>query len=290
VAARGERGRVRTILAAAVRFTPALVVKPAGVALFSVVWLMPRRLPDLPRFTASAGFGPLHDPAVQWTDAQFGLIEAGAPWLDLAGRRLDDSCEVRADKGFDFRLATIGVEGQRSVTAIYGADGPLPALLAGLGAVLGRAGWGDFFSYGASASIPRGALESQSSPVTGNLQPGAPGVGPEVTAAGTEPVPPAGVHQARQVTIGWASRGQPPDPKWTLDGRWHAPWPAAPEPPTVASRRCRPVDCRYADTEALAADALSRHEHAIAIRLNVCYFLNPDVRRYPMRRRIFPSR
>jgi hypothetical protein len=278
------------MLAAAVRFAPALIVKPAAAVLFLIAWSMPQRLPDLSRFTASARFGLLHDPAVAWTDAQFGLIEAGAPWLELAGRRPDDCCQVRADKDFDFHRATIGVECERSVTAIYGADGPLPARLAELGTVMSQAGWGDFFSYGAPHGVPRGTLQSQSPPVSGNLQPGAPGVGPEVTDAGTEPVPPAGVHQARVVNIGWASRGQQPDPKWTLDGRWHAGEPAAPEPPRTASRSCHLIDCRYVDTEALAADALSRHEHVIAIRLAVPYFVNPDLRHYPMRRHILPSR
>jgi hypothetical protein len=281
VTAGGEHGRIREMLTASVRYVPRPVVKAGAGALFLITWHAPRRLPDLVRFTASAGLASLHDPAAAWTGAQFGLIESGAPWLDLAGRRLDDYCRVSGDKSMDLRLAPVGAECRRSVTAIYGADGPLAARLADLGAVLGHAGWAEFFSYGAP-SIPAGSLQTQRPPVTGQWQ-------PAVVPGGPEAVPPAGVRQSRQLTVGWASRGQPPDAKWTLDGRWHQGQPASPEPPRTASRYCRPVDCRYADTEALAADALSRHNHAIALRIGLCYDLNPDVRHFPMRKRILPT-
>jgi len=281
VTAGGEHGRIREMLTTSVRYVPRPVIKAGAGALFLITWHAPRRLPDLARFTASAGFASLHDPAAAWTGAQFGLIESGAPWLDLAGRRLDDYCRVSDDKSLDLRLAPIGAECRRSETAIYGADGPLPGRLADLGTVLGHAGWADFFSYG-TPSIPAGSLQTHRPPVTGQWQPASASGGPEA-------VPPAGVRQSRQLTVGWASRGQPPDPQWTLDGRWHQGQPASPEPPTTASRHCQPVDCRYADTEALAADALSRHEHAIALRIGICYYLNPDVRRFPMRKRILPT-
>ena len=272
---------MREMLAGSVRFVPRPVIKAGAGALFLITWHAPRRLPDLVRFTASAGFASLHDPAAGWTGAQFGLIESGAPWLELTGRRLDEYCRVSDDKSLDLRLAPIGAECRRSETAIYGADGPLPARLAELGAVLGHAGWVDFFSYG-TPSIPAGSLQSQRPPVTGQWQP-APAPG------GPEAVPPAGVRQSRQLTVGWASRGQLPDQQWTLDGRWHQGQPASPEPPRTVSRQCQPVDCLYADTEALAADALSKHEHAIALRIGICYYLNPDVRRFPMRKRILPT-
>lgn len=281
VTAGGEHGRIREILTASVRYVPRPVIKAGAGALFLITWHAPRRLPDLVRFTAGARFASLHDPAAAWTGAQFRLIESGASWLHLAGRRLDDYCRVSDDKSLDLRLAPIGAECRRSETAIYGADGPLSARLAELGAVLGHAGWADFFSYGA-ASIPAGSLQSQRPPVTGQWQSASAPGGPEA-------VPPAGVRQGRQLTVGWTSRGQPPDPQWTLDGRWHQGQPPAPEPPRTASRYCQPVDCRYADTEALAADALSSHEHAIALRIGICYYLNPDVRRFPMRKRILPT-
>jgi hypothetical protein len=202
------------------------------------------------------------------------------PWLNLAGRRVDDYCRVRIDESLDLHPATIGVECHRTVTAVYGADGPLTARLADLGTFLGSAGWGDFFSYGAIHFVPEGTLEVQHPPVSGLWQ-------QAPLPAGTEAVPPAGVHLARLVQVGWTSRGQPPDPRWTLDGTWR---PAGPVPPETASRYWHPVETDDADISVLAARALAGHEHAIAIGIPICYYFNPDVRRSPIRRSLFPVR
>jgi hypothetical protein len=80
VTADGEHGRTREMLAGSVRFVPRPVTKAGAGALFLIIWHAPRRFPDLARFTASAGFALLHDPATGWTGSQFGLIESGAPW------------------------------------------------------------------------------------------------------------------------------------------------------------------------------------------------------------------
>jgi hypothetical protein len=258
---------------------PRLGSRLAG-ALFLITWLMPRRLPDLARFTASAGFRSYHAVAVDWTGRQLVLIENGAPWLDLAGRWVDDYCQVRQDKGWDLRPTTIGVQCLRTVTAVYGADGALPARLAELGAVLGAAGWGDFFSYGAP-HIARGSLDSQRPPVTGHWQ-HAP------FPAGQEALPPAAVKQARSLKVGWTSRDQPADPHWTLDGSWHAGRTGVPSSPRLASRHCQPVDCDKPELDELASRALAAHEHAIVIVIPISYYFNPDTRRFPMRRTILP--
>jgi hypothetical protein len=46
---------------------------------------LPRRVPNLPRFTRSGEFGELQSAAAWWTDRNVGLIEEGAPWLDRVG-------------------------------------------------------------------------------------------------------------------------------------------------------------------------------------------------------------
>jgi hypothetical protein len=291
MAADGLSWLVGKMLAAPLRYVSRLafvspLVKAGAHALFLVTWFMPRRLPDLARFTASPQFGSCHAPAVEWAGRQFGLIQAGAPWLDLAGRWVDDYCQVRIDKGVDFHLAGIGAECFRNLTAVYGADGALPARLSDLDRVLGAAGWGDFFSYGA-AVIPQGSLGSQQQPpVSGHWQQ-APGS--VSSPAGLDTPPPAGERRLPGMRIGWTSRGQPADPQWTLDGRWHAGGTAVPSPPREASLYCHRVDCNDADVDELASHALAAHEHAIVIVIAIGYYFNPDLRRFPMPRRILPS-
>jgi hypothetical protein len=63
---------------------------------------------------------------------------------------------------------------------------------------------------------------------------------------------------------------------------------AEPQPPPKANRFQRPVQTVYANVDELAARALADHEHVIAIALQHCYYLNPDIRRYPVPRRLVP--
>jgi hypothetical protein len=58
---------------------------PVAVLYVAIVF-SPRRVPDLGRFTRSAGFGQLQTAAATWADQNFELIEGGAPWLDRAGQ------------------------------------------------------------------------------------------------------------------------------------------------------------------------------------------------------------
>ncbi len=257
------------------------LVRGAAAGLFLASLVVPRRLPDLRRFVESMDFRSLHGAAVGWTSHQFEQIETGAPWLAPVGRWVDDECTLSPCQDFDLRLAVQGVECTRQVTAVYGADGPLPGRLAELDAVLENCGWDEFFSYGAP-STARGDLAGQQPPVSAHWR-AAPLPG------GVEAVPPAGEHLARSLHVGWTSRNEPVDPKWTLDGRWYQGGSPVAEPPRPASRRCQPIEHRWADVGELTTAALASHQHAIAIGLLVTYYDNPDVRRFPVPRRLLPT-
>ena len=101
-------------------------------------------MPNLGRFTRSAGFGQLQTAAAAWVGQNFELIENGAPWLDRAGCWVLDRCET----GLDSRPLVIPRDPPRllctrEVTVVYGLDGSLASRLADLAAVLGTMGWGD---------------------------------------------------------------------------------------------------------------------------------------------------
>jgi DNA-binding CsgD family transcriptional regulator len=61
-----------------------------------------------------------------------------------------------------------------------------------------------------------------------------------------------------------------------------------PESSKAPSRYWHPVETGYADISVFAARALAGHEHAIAIGIHICYYFNPDVRRFPVRRSLLP--
>jgi hypothetical protein len=177
------------------------------------------------------------------------LLRVYRPWLSLAGRRLDDYCRVSNDKGLDSRLGTIGADCRRSATAIYGADGPLPARLAELGTVLGHAGWADFFSYGAPLTRQGACNPSvRRSPANGS---------PRQYRVGRRPCrQPESVRTGCSPSAGPAAAIRP----IRMDARRPVALRSAsfPEPPGTASRYCHPVGCRYADTVALAGATGSR--------------------------------
>ena len=264
-----------------------VVAVPMGVAgLMAIVgaMLIPRRLPDLRRLTASDGFVAAQAGAADWTRALFALIEERAAWLHLTGRRVNDSCQLEVIPTLDIELPIIGVQSDRWVVRVYGADGPIRHRLTDLGAILAAAGCEEFF-LGVTSGY--GPLESALSPTNGRWR--------DPRRAGSEDedaVPPAGLTQYRSVHVGWTSRGEPPNSKHTLDGRYRAGGPAEPDPPAKANHfeRAfeRAVETAYADIDELAARALAGHEHAIAITLQLCYYANPDIRRHPLPRRLVP--
>jgi hypothetical protein len=261
----------------------ALVTTPmgaAGLLLMLGAWLIPRRLPDLRRFTISDQFVALHVESVDWTRALFALIEERAPWLQPTGRRTDDSCCLEVTPEFDVELPAIGVQCDRRVVGVYGVDGPIRDRLAGLGAILAAAGCEKFF-LGVGSGY--GPLESGPSRANARWR------DPRRAGAGDEDnTPPAGITQYRTVGVGWASRGEPPNPDYTLDGRWRGGGPAEPDPPPNANSFEHAVEMAYANIGELAARALASHEHVIAIALQHCYYVNPDIRQHPLPRRLIP--
>jgi hypothetical protein len=283
----GEETKLERLINRVVLRMPAplatVVAVPLGAAgLLAILgaWLIPRRLPDLRRFTVSDEFVSVQAGAVDWTQALFSLIEERASWLRLTGRRIDDSCRLEVTPKFDIELPDIGVECDRRVVGVYGADGPIRDRLAGLGAILATAGCEKFFL---GVGPGWGPLESGLSRADARWRDPR-----RAGSADEDATPPAGITQYRTVEVGWASRGEPPDPKYTLDGRWRAGGPAEPDPPAKANRFELAVDTAYANIDELAARALADHEHVIAIGLQHCYYLNPDIRHHPMPRRLIP--
>jgi|SRR5580693_6808964 hypothetical protein len=85
-------------------------------SLVGLQWLLghlPRRVPDLARFTRDADFGRLHSVWADWLDQNLGLIESGAPWLDRTGHRRPsagsaaDNPARRCAPGFSLNPATM---------------------------------------------------------------------------------------------------------------------------------------------------------------------------------------
>jgi hypothetical protein len=253
---------------------------PAGLAL-AVLYVLnaysPRRVPDLGRFTRSAGFGEVQSAAAIWADQNFGLIEDGAPWLDPAGRWVLDRCET----GLDSRALQIPRDPPkltctREVTAVYGLDGRLDARLAELAAVIGRAGWG---GHQSDSTVPRPGLGRSPPPAWPVDWSPAAGVSlPPVL--GTRP---PGQQVRLDMGIGWISRGAPASLVTTRAS-------GSADDPRAATATYQPVEVGGSDVGDLADRALSGHQHAIAIRISVGYYSNWNVNARPgrPRKRLLP--
>jgi hypothetical protein len=167
----------------------------------------------------------------------------------------------------------------REITVVYGADGSLEGRLAELAAVLGAAGWSDrrrdttvplrdLSQYGP----PRWSLDW--SPVEGFSLP-----------ALLETMPPDRRIPLKgwpDMRIGWTTRGKPAGlVTATTLGRGA---------PRTATATYQPVEVGGDDVGDLAARALARHEHAVAIRIKIDYYLdmNVNVRPGRLRKRLLP--
>jgi hypothetical protein len=234
----------------------------------------------LRRFTVTPEFEAMQGAISEWTSANFAIVARGAPWLHLVGRRVDDSCQVRVDKRLAVHVAEVGAQCDRFVVAVYGADGPLTERLEALGTLLSEAGWdSDFCSW--AMIPPAGPLHTRQSPATSLNWSRASGE--------QELVPPAGRPQTRSLTVGWISRGESPAPHQGIDGSYHAAGSAEPaDPPRKEDRFWWPVEVSPADIGMLTERALAEHEHAIAIKLGATYYFNPDLRSFPMPRKLLP--
>ena len=70
------------------------------------------------------------------------LIEASAPGLERIGTEVRDRCRGSAHwRGFELGFPATAGRG-RSLTVVYGLDGPLLAMIDVLGEALFTAGWG----------------------------------------------------------------------------------------------------------------------------------------------------
>jgi hypothetical protein len=257
---------------------------PAGAVvtvLLGAILFLPRRVPDLARLTGSPGLGRLQAAAAAWADQNFELIESGAPWLERAGRWVSDYCETGLNSS-SFRIPREppSVTCSREITVVYGADGGLDGRLAALAAVLGTAGWGD---RDGDTTAPIPDLDRRQppewcinwSPAGGFALPGL-----------LETMPPD--HRFRlkrwlDMGIGWISRNQPAELVTTTaaDRRGD---------PRTASATYQPVEIGGTAVGRLAEHALARHEHAIAIRITITYYLNANVNASPdrLRKKMLP--
>jgi hypothetical protein len=266
----------------AVLGAPGGLAGTAAAAGLAAAMLWPRRLPDLARFVRGAEFGRLQFAAAAWVDQSFALIERGAPGLDRAGRQVVDRCET----GTGSRTLRIpgdppSVTCSREVTVVYGVDGRLRDRLAGLAAAIGAAGWGD--RHG-DTTVPlrdlgRGKPPEWSidwSPVTGFALP-----------AVLETMPPDRRFPLKRwldMGIGWVSRGEQADLVTTTAA-------VRPVDVSAATATYQPVEVSGADVADLAGRALARHEHAIAIRIRIDYYLNTNINAQPgrLRKRLLPA-
>lgn len=259
---------------------------PAGAAvaaLLAAIMLSPRRVPDLARLTRDEEFGQVQSAAATWVDQNFELIELGAPWLDRVGRQVLDRCET----GLDSRPLSIprdppSVNCSREVTVVYGLDGRLDGRLDELAAALGAAGWGDRHGDTTVPLRDLGRREPPEWPVDWSPRPG---LG---LPAVLETMPPERRFPLRRwldMGIGWISRRGPADLVTTT---------AAGRPGDAGTARAtyHPVEVGGPDIGDLADQALARHEHAIAIRIRIDYYLNANVNARPgrLRKRLLPVR
>ena len=258
---------------------------PAGMAvaaLLAAILVSPRRVPDLARFTRSASFGQLRSAAATWADSNFELIEGGAPWLDRVGGRVVDRCETGLDsRPFSIPRDPPSVTCTREITVVYGLDGGLDGRLAELAAVLAAAGWGD---RDGDTTLPLPDLDRCEPPKWPVSWSPVEGFG---LPAVLETMPPDRrfpLNRWLEMGIGWVSRGRPAELVTTTAGGWHS------GDPRTATPVCQPVEVDGADVGDLTVQALARHQHAIAIRIKIGYYLNTNVNARPgrLRKRLLP--
>jgi hypothetical protein len=247
---------------------------PAGMAvaaLYVAVMASPRRVPDLVRFTRSAEFGQLQGAAAAWLDQSWELIDAGAPWLDRVGGQVFDRCETSLQtRAFSIPRDPPRLTCERGITVVYGLDGSLGGRLAELAAALPAAGWDTTRSTGPDLDRKPAIWGVSWSPGTGVPLP-----------AVLETMPPEHRRPLHlHMRISWVSRGD-----------WLGQMSAGQAGPPAATATYRPVEITGTDPEQLAAQALARHEHAIAISVLVPYYQNANVNAQPyrLRRKALPA-
>lgn len=166
---------------------------------------------------------------------------------------------------------------------IYGCDGALSDRLADLAAVLGAVGWGE---RSGDSTVPLPDMPERDPPAWPLDWSPAGGLG---FPAGLETGPPPdhldSIRRWVEMGIGWISRGQPTGVLSTGGLRW------TPEDRT-ATPVSQPVEVSGEGADRLAARALERHQHAIAIQVEIRYYVNFNVNARPgrLRKRLLPVR
>lgn len=259
----------------------------------------PWRPPDLRRFARTAQFRGLRSDAAAWIGQQFALLQTGAAWLDPAGSLVSDygivcgtSCLLARDLGgvLRFRFGVCAqVRCQRQVAVAYGFDGALDERIAGLMQVLEQAGW----EQPSPQTRPHMTGPAPVRPVPGRT-------GAAITSWGTprgehHGGPPQLVVDRRNVAGGapcrvhvvWTTRARPAD--ITLDAVW--------PPPRAARERTasyQPLEFSGpllpAGIGEFAAPALREHEHAVAVMIELGYYVNRETATRPHRlpKRLMP--
>lgn len=270
--------------------------------IFPPLWMgrppLPTFIVDLGRFTRGTAFRDRQATASAWLDRHFGLIEQGAPWLDRAGAEVRDYCTAGAGNTFTAGWvrghkfpATPSVACYRRVTAVYGFDGSLSARLPELADALFAAGWGEQsepFKQRGRWTYTKVAL--QGLPGAGGRRNASWGPVPGLERPpGMEIVPwnPRHRELLPYLVICWAGRGGPGIPGGLSAGHF-----GPVREDRVASPFYRPVEISDEDTGALQTRALAAHQHAVAIVVELDYYvnLNANERPHRLRKRLIPVR
>ncbi len=256
----------------------------------------PSRVPDLARFTRSAGFRDVHAAAETWLDRHFEVIERGAPWLDRAGVVVTDYCWCHQDWPRGLLSARSQVMCVRRVAVSYGFDGSPRARLPELAAAMLGAGWGTDWPPGpsdGSAGTPVQALAGpdgwrygtpQWVPVSGLSRP--PGL--HRTPGGSLPnaLRPA-------MVVRGASRSQPVvamTPLLSTTQERYSLHHLPRESEQVPTPRYVPLQVTGIDVDDVEQAALARHERAVTISISLQYYVNLDTSARPdrLRKRLLP--
>ncbi|HEU5427474.1 MAG TPA: hypothetical protein VFU74_11410 [Actinocrinis sp.] len=236
--------------------------------------LLDRRQFNLLRWTRSRAFADLHAPVVGWLDSHLAMIERGAPWLDRVGIDVWDRCSGAIYSRFDFSLsrrfrATAGCA--RNVIVVYGFDGRLTQRLDQIGEALSAAGWERTGPLAHKAWVDAGGyavLEWQPSAALSR-------------PPGMDDVPPWGLASlSPHMRLSWSSHGQAtslrPDPNRTRSN----------------TRNHLAVEGSNTAYWELPGVALERHDHALAVHIDLAYYQNtaPLGRPYRLPRHMLPTR
>jgi hypothetical protein len=246
-----------------------------------------RRQPNLRRLARRRSFQQLRAVSAQWLEQHFELIEASAPGFERVGTERWDWCRGAARwrglaPGFP---ASAGCG--RSMTVVYGFDGPLMERLDELGEALLTAGWGRLKNERADggpirqfwvALTGQELVERVASDSSGRIRRVVyPGWRPNSALnrpADMEATPPWGRSPlSPRMSVSCVSCGQERrvEPADHLDGARRAP------------RNYLLLETSEAQQRALEDRALAAREHAVAVQISLGYYSNPNVKARPHR-------